>query len=63
MCQATVYLGDERVAEEITGLELLPDGVRLMAFFEEPIVVHGRIQNIDFLRHRVLLEPIEAEER
>ena len=59
MCQATVYLGDQQVAEEVIGLELLEDGVRLMAFFEEPIVVPGRIRNIDFLRHRVLLVPLE----
>lgn len=60
MCQATVYLGDQKVAEEVIGLEPLEDGVRLMAFFEEPTVVRGRIRHIDFLRHRVLLEPLEG---
>jgi predicted RNA-binding protein len=59
MCQATVYLGDQKVAEDVTGLELLEDGVRLTAFFEEPIVLPGRLRHIDFLTHRVLLEPVE----
>jgi predicted RNA-binding protein len=59
MCQATVYLGDQVVAREVTGLERIQDGVRLVAFFEEPVVVPGRIRQIDFLRHRVLLEPLQ----
>ena len=58
MCQATVYLGDQKVAEEVTDLELLEGGVRLTAFFEDPIVIPGRIRQIDFLRHRVLLAPL-----
>jgi predicted RNA-binding protein len=62
MCQATVYLGDREIAREVIGLELAEDGVRLAAFFEEPKFVPGRIRHIDFLKHRVLLEPLEAEE-
>jgi len=59
MCQATVYLGDRVIVEEVTGLELLEEGVRLTAFFEDPQVVPGRIRYIDFLKHRVLLEPLD----
>jgi predicted RNA-binding protein len=59
MCQATVYLGDQEVAREVTWLEVTEDGVRLVTFFEEPQAVPGRIRHIDFLRHRVLLEPTE----
>jgi len=33
--------------------------VRLAAFFKEPRLVRGRIRHIDFLKHRVLLEPLE----
>jgi predicted RNA-binding protein len=62
MCQATVYLGDEEVAREVTGLELMDEGVRLTTFFEEPQVVPGRVRYIDFLRHRVQLQPLEEEE-
>jgi predicted RNA-binding protein len=62
MCQATVYLGDEEVAREVTGLEPTDEGVRLSAFFEEPKVVPGRIRYIDFLKHRVQLQPLEDEE-
>lgn len=61
MCQATVYLGDKEVAREVTGLELAEDGVRLTSFFEEPKVVSGRVRQVDFLRHRVQLEPLEEE--
>lgn len=62
MCQATVYIGDREIAREVIGLELAEDGVRLAAFFEEPKLVPGRIRHIDFLKHRVLLEPLETEE-
>jgi predicted RNA-binding protein len=62
MCQATVYLGDEEVAREVTGLELVDEGVRLTTFFEEPQVVPGRVRYIDFLKHRVQLQPLEEEE-
>ena len=62
MCQATVYLGDQVVAREVTWVELTEDGVRLATFFEEPRIVHGRIRQVDFLKHRVLLTPIEERE-
>ena len=62
MCQATVYLGDQEVVQEVIGLDPVKGGVRLATFFEEPRVVPGRIRHIDFLKHRVLLEPIEEGE-
>jgi predicted RNA-binding protein len=62
MCQATVFLGDKEVAREVTGLEQIDEGVRLTAFFEEPRVVPGRIRAIDFLKHRVHLQPLEEDE-
>lgn len=62
MCQATVYLGDQEVAQEVIGLDPIEGGVRLAIFFEEPMIVPGRIRHIDFLKHRVLLEPIEEGE-
>ncbi len=62
MCQATVSLGDEEIAREVTWLELVEGGVRLATFFEEPRVVPGRIRYVDFLKHRVILEPLEDED-
>jgi predicted RNA-binding protein len=62
MCQATVYLGDEEVAREVTGLTPVEGGVRLTSFFEDPQVVPGRVLHVDFLKHRVQLEPVEEEE-
>jgi predicted RNA-binding protein len=62
MCQATVYLGDQELAREVIWLEPAENGVRLATFFEPPEVVPGRIRHIDFLKHRVLLEPLEDEE-
>ena len=62
MCQATVYLGDREIAREVVGLELAEDGVRLVALFEEPKLVPGRICHIDFLKHRVSLDPLEEVE-
>ena len=62
MCQATVYLGEQEIAREVTWLEPVEDGVRLATFFEEPRFVRGRIHHIDFLKHRVLLEPDEGED-
>lgn len=61
MCQATVYLGDEEVAREVTGLQLMEDGVRLTSFFDDPKVIQARVLHIDFLKHRVQLEPLEEQ--
>ena len=61
MCQATVLVGDRVVAEEVTGLELVEEGVRITAFFEPPKIVPGRILYVDFLKHQVLLEPLEGK--
>lgn len=62
MCQATVYVGDELVAKEINRLELVKDGVQVRSFFEEPQMIEGVIKSIDFLKHRVLLEPASEED-
>jgi predicted RNA-binding protein len=59
MCQATVYLGDQEIAREVISLEPTAEGVSFTTFFEGPKVVNGRIQFIDFLKHRVLLKPLE----
>lgn len=62
MCQATVYLGDERVAEDVISLRTVQGGVKLRTLFEEPKFVPARVAEIDFLKHRVILEPMEEHE-
>jgi len=42
-------------------VEPTAEGVSVAAFFEDPKVVRGRIQRIDFLKHRVMLEPLEED--
>jgi predicted RNA-binding protein len=59
MCQATVYLGKREVAQEISALEPAEGGVRLESLFGGSRFVAGRIKSIDFLKHRVLLEPFQ----
>lgn len=64
MCQATVYLaqdGQEReLMRDVVLLEPVKEGVRLQAFFEEPVILQARIGRIDFLKHTVTLVPAEG---
>ena len=62
MCQATIYLDGKEVMQDVTLVEILPEGVRLKAFFETPIVVPAAIRQIDLLKHRVILESIQKGE-
>ena len=62
MCQATIYLDGEKIMEDITLVEILPEGTRLTAFFETPLVVPAVIRQIDLLKHRVILESIQKGE-
>ena len=55
MCQATVYLDDERVMQDVIWLEPTKDGFSMRTFFGEPMEVKGRLKGIDLLKHRVLL--------
>lgn len=55
MCQATVYLDDERVMQDVIWLEPTEDGFYLRTFFGEPVTVKGKLKGIDLLKHRVLL--------
>jgi len=64
MCQATVYLtqdGQEKeIMRDVILLEPIEDGLRLQAFFEEPVIVKARVDRIDFLKHSVTLVPTEG---
>jgi predicted RNA-binding protein len=55
MCQATVYLDDQKIAEDVIWLEPTRDGVLLKTFFGEPQEVKATLKGIDLLKHRVLL--------
>jgi predicted RNA-binding protein len=63
MCQATVHLvqdGQEKeIMRDVVLLEPDEEGLRLQAFFEEPVVVKARVSRIDFLKHTVTLTPLE----
>lgn len=63
MCQAKLYLqrdGErELLASEVTYLEMTPEGVRFATFFDEPKTLKGRLVDIDFLKHTIVLTPEE----
>ena len=61
MCQATIYLDGEKIMEDVTLVEILPEGVRLTVFFDPPRIVPAVIRQIDLLKHRVILESIQKE--
>ena len=66
MCQAVVYMAQQdqerEVMRDVVLLEPVDGGVRLQAFFEEPVVVKARVSRIDFLKHTVTLTPLEEGE-
>lgn len=55
MCQATVYLDGKEIMRDVMLVEPLAEGVRLVAFFEPPQVIPAVIQQIDLIKHRVVL--------
>jgi predicted RNA-binding protein len=65
MCQATVILAqdgkEEELMRDVVLLEPVADGLRLQAFFEEPVMVQARVERIDFLKHTVTLVPTTEE--
>ncbi len=63
MCQATVYLDGKEIMRDVLRVEPLPDGLRLSALFEEPRIVPSIICEIDFIKHRVMLESPNQEQQ
>jgi len=60
MCQIRVVLEENgqqtTVMEQVTGLEVAGDGVRLSTFFEAPLTIPAaRVERIDFLGGTVVL--------
>ena len=62
MCQVAVYLDDEKIMDAVRLVEPLPDGVRLIKMFEEPLVIPASIRQIDLMKNKVFLETIELNE-
>jgi predicted RNA-binding protein len=58
MCEATAYLQQEVIMQDVMSVEVVPGGVRLTTLFEPPRVVPARIREIDLIEHRVMLEPL-----
>jgi predicted RNA-binding protein len=58
MCQATVYLNDEKLMEDVIYIHLTPGQVRLSTLFEPPRTVQASLREIDLLKHRVWLETV-----
>jgi predicted RNA-binding protein len=59
MCQATVYLicngQEDEIMKDVISLEPTEGGLRLKSLFEEPKIVQGRIERIDFLKHKITI--------
>lgn len=61
MCQATVFLNGQEIMRDVLRVEPTPEGIRLYASFEEPRVIPAVIQEIDLIKHRVMLASSEQE--
>ncbi|MBW2309349.1 MAG: CooT family nickel-binding protein [Deltaproteobacteria bacterium] len=58
MCQVTIYMkdnNDEAILSEVVSLERTDQGWLAQRLFEEPMIIQGQIQRIDFLKHTIVL--------
>jgi predicted RNA-binding protein len=62
MCQITVYLDDEKIMENVLLVEPTPEGVRLVAMFEQPREIKAAIQKIDLIKNILILGNTGKEE-
>ena len=62
MCQATVFLDGKEILQDVTLVEILPEGVRVKVFFDEPIVLPAAVRRVDLLKHQVILETVAKGE-
>jgi predicted RNA-binding protein len=50
--------GAEQVMEDVTALEVTPDGILLSSMFDEPRLIPGStVQKIDFMATLITLSP------
>jgi len=61
MCQATVFLDGEELMRDVMLVEPLPEGVKLVAFFEPVKIIPAKILQIDLIKHRIFLESLNGE--
>jgi predicted RNA-binding protein len=62
MCQATVYLDDVVVMQDVMIVEPVPEGIRLIALFEPVRILPAVIRQIDLMKHRIILTSLPQEE-
>jgi len=62
MCQAVVYLDGEEVMQDVLLVEPVPEGIRLVALFDQPRVLPAVIRKIDLMKHKVILETRQEKE-
>jgi len=65
MCQMRVIMettaGTEQIMEEVTDLEITPEGIMLTSLFDDPRLVPGStVKKIDFMATLVTLGPGEV---
>jgi predicted RNA-binding protein len=67
MCQATIVMKDKggttQLLEDVIYLKVEGDEISFAQFFEDPTVMKARIEEIDFLKHKVHIIPIPEQER
>ena len=62
MCQMRVIMetatGSEQIMEDVTGLEVISEGIRLASMFDEPRLISGAtVKKIDFMATLITLCP------
>jgi predicted RNA-binding protein len=62
MCQMRVIMettaGTKQIMEEVTGLEITPEGIMLTSLFDDPrLVPDSTVKKIDFMTTLVTLGP------
>ncbi len=67
MCQSSVFILDEdeekEIKKDVILVEPVDKGVKIQGLFEAPQVIPARIKTIDLLRHRIILEPLDKENK
>ncbi len=58
MCEATVYLDDKMIWEDVMSIQVVPGGVRITPMFKPPVFVPAAVEEIDLSNHRVRLVPL-----
>ncbi|MEW6751481.1 MAG: CooT family nickel-binding protein [Candidatus Latescibacterota bacterium] len=60
MCQSSVYAtageGEELLLEDVALITVDGDRLELRTLFGEPLLLRGRIRQIDLMKHRIVLE-------